>query len=194
MGFIPMQKSEEVINRKALQRMESRRVRKVRRVYPEFFPSSPGIPILFFSMEAGLHANSEGVLIAVWLTGTVRLEQAIAKRKSKKWMSRMIPKADVIWRRFRPGNWPLCASLSQNSGKLEAQNSWSLFARTPDATEIWSKISWYFYLLAVALTRMITHASRSDVKRRHDILLRPIITVSPTSEDPWTTSKHKHYL
>jgi len=62
--------------------MTWRRVRQVRRVYPEFF-LPPLYPILLCIMETGLRVDSEGVpysiqggRLAVAMGGRVRLESA----------------------------------------------------------------------------------------------------------------------
>jgi hypothetical protein len=48
----------------------------------------PGIPKLFYRMDTGLHVNHEGASYSV-RGSKVGLEQAIAMRNSKKWMSRI---------------------------------------------------------------------------------------------------------
>jgi hypothetical protein len=46
--------------------------------------------------------------------GGVCLEQAVTLRKSKKLMSQMVPKADMIWWRFWIPEWQVCASYGHS--------------------------------------------------------------------------------
>jgi len=80
-------------------------------------------------MVTGLRVSSGRVAYSTpgWqgsrgMGGGVCLEQAVTLRKSKKLMSQMVPKADMIWWRFWIPEWQVCAMKGHSNYPVRELN------------------------------------------------------------------------